>query len=124
MAADIVPALQDQGRTRQADEIFDAAYQALKKKITPTDEDGMPKNNLAWLCACAGKHLDEAAQLSAEAVAEDPDDAACLDTQAEVFLRSGQPAKAVEIEKRAIELKPDDVYMQKQIARFRKAAGQ
>jgi tetratricopeptide (TPR) repeat protein len=123
MAADIVPALQQQGRAEQADTIFEAAYKALTDKMHAEPDDPMQANNLAWLCACTGKHLDQALQLSAHAVAMSPDDAACLDTQAEAFMRSGQPQKAVEIEAHALEVKPDDVYMQKQITRFKTAAG-
>jgi hypothetical protein len=123
LAADIVPALQAQGRNDQANAIFDAAYLGLKEKMNAAPADPMQKNNLAWLCACSGKKLDEAVKLATEAVAADPDNAACLDTQAEAYLRIGQPSKAVEIETHAIEIKPDDVYMQKQIERFKKAAG-
>jgi tetratricopeptide (TPR) repeat protein len=121
MAADIVPALQADGRIELSDKIFDAAYESLQQKMLAEPQDPMPKNNLAWLCACSGKKLDEARQLSAQAVNQDPDNAACLDTQAECFMRSGQPARAVEIETHAVAIKPDDVYMQKQIARFRSA---
>ena len=122
MASDIVPALQDLGRADQADRIFNDAFRDLRDRVTASPEDGMPKNNLAWLCACSGKKLDEAEKLSAEAVAAAPDDAACLDTQAEVYLRLGNPAKAEEIETHALQIKPDDVYMQKQLEKFHTAA--
>ena len=121
MAADIVPALQAQGRNDQADKIFDAAYRDLREKVLAAPEEPMPKNNLAWLCACSGKKLEEAVALANEAVSADPENAACLDTQAESYMRMGQPAKALEIETRALAAKPDDVYMEKQIVRFQNA---
>jgi tetratricopeptide (TPR) repeat protein len=122
MAADIVPALQDLGRGEQADRIFDAAYQALLDKVTAAPADPMPKNNLAWLCACSGKKLDEAVKYADQAVALDPEDAACLDTQAEAYFRTGRAREALEIETRALEFKPDDLYMARQVERFRAAA--
>jgi tetratricopeptide (TPR) repeat protein len=122
MAADIVPALQTVGRTALADSIFSNAYTALKAEMTAEPQDPMPKNNLAWLCACAGKKLVDAAQWAAQAVALAPDDGACLDTQAEVYMRQGQPAKAAEIEAKALQSKPEDVYMAKQLKRFQAAA--
>jgi tetratricopeptide (TPR) repeat protein len=121
-AADIVPALQDVGRNAEADEIFDAAYAAIRGKVNTAPTDPMPKNNLAWLCACSGKKLDEAVKYSNEAVALDPEDAACLDTQAEAFMRTGNAQRAVEIETHALQIKPEDVYMKKQLERFRAAA--
>ncbi len=124
MAADVVPALQRLGRNELADKIFDTAFVALQEKVTADPTDPMPKNNLAWLCVCAGKKLDEAARLAEQAVALSPGEGAYLDTQAEVFMRLGQPARAVENEIKALEDRPDDVYMAKQLARFRAAAAQ
>jgi tetratricopeptide (TPR) repeat protein len=121
MAADIVPALQDLGRRDEADKIFNAAYDALTDKITKAPDDPMPRNNLAWLCAQSNRKLDQAVRLAGEAVALVPDDAACLDTQAEAYFREGQAAKAIEIETHALQVKPDDVYMQKQLKRFSQA---
>lgn len=123
MAADIVPALEELGRREQADRIFDTAYRALLDKVTATPADPMPKNNLAWLCACSGRKLDEAVKYSDQAVALDPEDSACLDTQAEAYFRTGRAREALEIESRALQFKPDDLYMARQVERFRAAAG-
>jgi len=122
MAADMVPALQELGQTQLADSIFDAAYASLDARVTAAPEDPMPKNNLAWLCACSGKRLDEAAKLADQAVTLAPDDGACLDTQAEIYSRLGQSAKAAEIEAKALLDKPDDVYMARQLEKFRATA--
>ncbi len=122
MAADIVPALQELGRTGQANQIFDAAYQSLLDKISSTPADPMPKNNLAWLCACSGKKLDDAVKYSDQAVAQDPEDSACLDTQAEAYFRTGHATQAVQMESKALQFKPNDLYMQRQLQRFTSAA--
>jgi tetratricopeptide (TPR) repeat protein len=122
MAADIVPALQDAKRNDEADRIFDSAYAALLEKVTATPADPMPKNNLAWLCACSGKKLDEAVKYADMAVAQDQEDSACLDTQAEAYFRVGRVKEALEIEKRALAFKPEDAYMARQVERFAAAA--
>ncbi len=122
MAADIVPALQDLKRDREADQIFADAYNALATEVAAAPGKAMPKNNLAWLCACSGRHLDEAVRLADEAVAQLPEDAACLDTQAEAYFRNGKLARAVEIESHAVRIKPTDLYMQKQLQKYQFAA--
>ncbi len=122
MAADLVPVLVDAGRADEADRCFTAAYDRLRAKVAAGPAEPMPKNNLAWLCARSDRHLDEADALSAEAVAAEPADAACLDTRAEVLCRLGRPAEAVALERRALSIKPDDGYMVRQLARFRAAA--
>jgi tetratricopeptide (TPR) repeat protein len=121
MAADIVPALQDLGRKPDADRIFADAYNALAAQIAAAPTEPMPKNNLAWLCACSGRHLDEAIRSATEAVAQIPDDPACMDTLAEAYFRAGNLAKALEIETRAVSLKPDDLYMERQMRKYQAA---
>ncbi len=120
-AADLVPVLADAGHPGEADRCFAAAYNALSKEVAEQPAEAMPKNNLAWLCARSDRHPDEADRLSAAAVALDPSDAACLDTRAEVLFRAGRVADAVASETRALSVKPDDVYMQRQLDRFRAA---
>ena len=122
MAADLVPVLADAGQAARADACFDAAYAVLKKQVADGPADPMPKNNLAWLCARSGRHLDEADAASAEAVRLQPVDAACLDTRAEVLSRLHRPAEAAALEAQALSLKPENAYMRRQAARFRAAA--
>jgi tetratricopeptide (TPR) repeat protein len=122
MAADIVPVLTDAGRQTEADQCFAAAYKALSTDATRRPADPMPKNNLAWLCARSDRHMNEADQLSADAVRLAPADAACLDTRAEVILRLGRPREAVDLETKALAEKPADIYMRRQLTRFRAAA--
>ena len=122
MAADIVPVLVDAGLTHRADACFDAAYDLLKAQAAAEPAAAMPKNNLAWLCGRSDRHMDEADALSAQAVELAANDAACLDTRADVVCRLGRPAEAVSLEERALSVRPQDVYMQRQLTRFRGAA--
>jgi tetratricopeptide (TPR) repeat protein len=119
LATDVVPALQDTGRTEDAQKCFDAAYKDLHDVLTASPEDAEAKNNLAWLCARCGQHLDEAVRLADAAVASAPDNAAYLDTDAEAHFRNGDSAGAVRLESRALEFRPEDTFMKEQLARFR-----
>jgi tetratricopeptide (TPR) repeat protein len=123
MAADIVPAVAASGRTDLANSMFDSAYTALNDQVIKAPDDAMAKNNLAWLCACCDKRLDDAKRLADAAVAASPDEGACLDTQAEVYFRMGKASEAVTIETKALQARPDDVYMARQLKRFQAAAG-
>ena len=122
MAADLVPVLLDAGRRTQADAVFDAAAKLLDEQVRKSPADPMPKNNLAWLLARSDRRLADADQLSAKAVELDPADAACLDTRAEVLARLNRPADAAAMEERALAVKPHDLYMRRQLERFRAAA--
>ena len=122
IAADAVPVLVAAGQQADADHAFQTAYDKLTADVAAGRVEA--KNDLAWLCARCDRHMPEADRLSAEAVAAFPADAACLDTRAEVLLRLGRPKEAVGLELRAVGLKPSDVYMQRQLDRFRRAAAQ
>jgi predicted Zn-dependent protease len=76
-------------------------------------------NNLAWLCARCDQKLDEALDLSKQAVAAQPDNAAYIDTLAEVHFRRGDAAEAARLESQALRFKPDDEFMQRQYLRFK-----
>ena len=49
----------------------------------------------------------------------EPKNAEILDTLAEVHYRSGNPAKAIEVESQAAALSPNDQYLKDQINRFK-----
>jgi len=51
-----------------------------------------------------------------------PNDAAILDTLAEVNFRMGNAKDAVRFETQASSLEPDDPFMKKQLARFKATA--
>jgi len=118
LATDIVPALNETGRTADAKKCFDAAYKNLKDIVTADPTDAEAKNNLAWLCACCNQRLDEALKLSSEAVTAAPANSAYLDTAAEAHFRAGDPTRAVELETKALRLKPNDSFMMEQLKRF------
>jgi uncharacterized Ntn-hydrolase superfamily protein len=92
--------------------------EALKRALARGDNDASNLNGLAWVCATNDIFLPEALAAAERAVALEPGESGILDTLAEVHFRSGNAAKAVEIEAKAIAISPDDAYLKEQLARF------
>jgi tetratricopeptide (TPR) repeat protein len=120
IALDVVPLLRERGRDREADAFFTRAYQQLRARVDANPNDPEEANNLAWLCARSKLKLDEAVELAGRAVKLAPDNPAFLDTAAEAHFATGDAAKAVELETRALELRPNDKFMLEQLERFKK----
>jgi uncharacterized Ntn-hydrolase superfamily protein len=93
----------------------------LTRTLARPDADAGTLNALAWYAATNDLHLDEALVAAQRAVAHEPKDSNILDTLAEVLFRRGEVDKAIEVMTRALELSPDDAYLQGQLARFRAA---
>lgn len=91
----------------------------LLRTVEKPDADAGTLNALAWFAATHDLHLEAALVAAQRAVALEPQDGNILDTLAEVLYRRGEVAKAIEVETRALELRPDDAYLKEQIARFR-----
>lgn len=75
-------------------------------------------NQAAWALAGMGLELDRAAELARDAHELLPEDANIIDTVAEVHFVSGDAAAAVEWERRALELDPDNAFFQEQLDKF------
>ncbi len=116
---DIVPILKDQHRAAETDALFEAAYAREKKNLDADPADPHEMNNLAWLCARCGEHLPEALSLAKGAVAAMPNESSFLDTLAEATFRNGDAPEAARLETRALEIEPGDVFMTKQLKRFK-----
>jgi tetratricopeptide (TPR) repeat protein len=94
----------------------------MKKKLDADPRDPDKLNSIAWLCAECGRKLPEAKQWAEQAAAVLPNNAAILDTLADTNFRLGRYDDAVRIETQASHLDPNDVFMRKQVERFRAAA--
>jgi tetratricopeptide (TPR) repeat protein len=119
LASDVVPYLQQAGRTAEAENYFNSVYKDLSDELSahPTDAEAM--NNLAWLCARCNRRLTEAMKFADRAAAAEPDNSAYLDTDAECHFRAGDKADAIKLETRALQLTPNDTFMMGQLRRFR-----
>ena len=96
--------------------------ESLVHTLTRKDADASTLNGLAWVCAINGLNLEQARQAAERAVQLEPKNAQILDTLAEVHYRSGNAAKAIEVETEALTYSPNDAYLKEQIARFQRGS--
>ena len=106
-----------QARLEHEKEALDAYRTAIG-----LDRSAPTLNNCAYLLVTATdpalRNLDEALRLATEATVMDPENAAFLDTLAEVNFARGNLARAQELIGRALALKPDDPWLLTQVQRF------
>jgi tetratricopeptide (TPR) repeat protein len=122
IAIEVVPLLRHRGRTVDANLMFQWAYDDLKKDLDADPADPEKLNGLAWLCAKCDRDLPDAKVWADKAAQIAPENAAILDTQAEVNFHLGRADEAVRLETAASALQPDDPFMKTQLARFKAAA--
>lgn len=121
IAIDVVPLLRKRGRSKDADALFQWAFDSMRAKLDADPHNPESLNGIAWLCVECDQRLDDAVRWATEAVAAAPDNAAILDTLAEVHFHLGQPAEALRLETRATQLDPSDDFMKGQVRKFRAA---
>ena len=122
IAIDVVPILRQRGRSVDADLLFKWSYDPARKDLDAHPDDPQRLNELAWLCAKCDRNLPDARVWAEKAAKMAPDDAAILDTLAEVNFHLGRADEAARIETQALNLQPDDPYMKKQLQRYAAAA--
>jgi tetratricopeptide (TPR) repeat protein len=118
IALDVIPTLNELGRTEDANRFFIKPYAALRVALDENPKDAERMNALAWLCAKSGQRLEEALGIVEEALRIQPDNYAYLDTAAELNFALGRGAEAVRLERRALALNPGDEFMEGQLRRF------
>src|SRR5581483_6731640 len=107
-------------RDSQAQAYFDKAYRLQVEKLSMRLKAAETLNNIAWLCARTGEHKDEAIAFANRAMALEPENYAYIDTAASAYFAGGDPKRAVALEKRALNMRPRDAFMQKQLDTFNK----
>jgi tetratricopeptide (TPR) repeat protein len=117
-ASEVIVVLQNMGRKNDASRLFQETYDAYERQLATEADNPEFLNNVAWLCAYSGQRPDEAVQLAEKAIATDKDNPAFIDTAAEAHMRAGNYARAVELETRALELRPGDPFMTRQLKKF------
>lgn len=110
--------LSRRGAATEADALVEAAAKHYRDRIAEQPDEANLYNNLAWLLANTGRQFDEARQFSQKSLELAPDSAAYLDTLAEIHLRLGQPARAVEFQKQAVELEPESLDLAARLKKF------
>lgn len=79
----------------------------LKHAKDPVHAEGL--NAVAWDLLQAGKRLKLALELAVKAVEIAPRDAAILDTLAVAYAKNGEPRKALETQRLAVKLAPEEL---------------
>ncbi len=122
IANDLVPLLHSMGRVAESKALFDKTYTALRAKMDEQPDEPMPRNNLAWLCIRCGQHKTEALELARTASTLIPDNAAFKDTLAEALFETGKASEAAAIERMVVKVRPNDLFLKRQLERFEGAA--
>lgn len=81
-------------------------------------DEAWMKNSVAWSMAMADLDLERALELALSASASEPEDANIMDTVAEILYRLDRFEEAVEWGSRALELDPENPYLEEQLERF------
>lgn len=122
IAIDVVPLLRKMGRTNDADLLFGWSYDSARRDLDASPNDPEKLNEVAWLCAKCDRRLPEARAWAEKAVSLAPNDAAIIDTLAEVYSHLGRADLAAVTEAKALTFQPGDPYMTRQLATYREAA--
>lgn len=115
---DLVPDLDKLGKHAEADALFAKQF-AVKQSICDRYPDSAwHHNECAWLAAKCDRELDKALVHAKRAVELDPTNAADIDTLAEVYFHQKHFKEAVELEKKCVEISPNEPIHRKQLERF------
>ncbi|MEY4243636.1 MAG: hypothetical protein RLZZ245_1221 [Verrucomicrobiota bacterium] len=121
MADYFFPAVRRSGLLDAHDRWFKESWDGLLAVIARYPGSDNTYNTAGWLASRARRNLAEAEKLQESALAMHPNQAAYLDTMAEIQFAMGKRAKAVEWSRRAINYRPDDAMLRVQYHRFAKA---
>ncbi len=86
--------------------------------LASDDVDAQSLNGLAWELAIRQLHPEKAVEIAVMAVEMEPEDANIMDTLAESYYALGEFEMAVEWERKALELDPDNVFFNEQYTKF------
>ncbi len=118
IAIDIYQALIELKHPDDAKTFFEAAYKASRQAL---DENGtvLARNNHIWFCIRCNQHLEELVKMCDILMEDAPNNPAFLDTAASVYFAIGNTARAIELETYALNVVPDNIFMQKQLKLFK-----
>ncbi len=118
LAIQVVPELEKLGKKKEAEEQFMRVVQVYEKLCKEYPRCPWTHNSIAWTSACCRRNLDSALEHAQKAVELAPKNAGHLDTLSEVYFQRGDKARAIELEKKVIELEPNRPYFRKQLRRL------
>ncbi len=86
--------------------------------LASDDVDAQSLNGLAWELAIRQLHPEKAVEIAIMAIEMEPEDSNIMDTLAESYFALGDYEMAVEWERKALELDPDNVFYNEQLIKF------
>jgi tetratricopeptide (TPR) repeat protein len=113
------PALRRNGLLREHDQWFQQTWQLMQQSLRLYPDADNTLNTAAWFAARSMRRLDDAARLIRKAISHQPEQAAYLDTMAEIQFARGDRVAALEWSAKALMQAPDDPLLRRQHARFR-----
>ncbi|MEI6674932.1 MAG: hypothetical protein WCO57_07120 [Verrucomicrobiota bacterium] len=118
LADHFFPSLRKAGLLKQHDAWFEITWQHIQAVIARYPESHNTRNTAAWLAARAMRHLDEAEVHLNTALTTHPNQAAYLDTMAELQFARGKRKQAIAWSEKAINFLPKDDDIRRQNQRF------
>lgn len=100
------------------------ALSIIERVLEEVVEDADTHNNIAWALATRKLHPEKAIEIALKAHQLSPDDPNIMDTVAESYYADGEYEKAIEWEKRALELDPENDFFKEQLEKFKDAIDQ
>ena len=94
------------------------AYGIIERAIGDESDDAEIHNAMAWELATRKLYPDEALEMALRAIELAPDDSNIMDTVAEAYYAAGEYEKAVEWEKKALEIEPNNAFFNEQLVKF------
>ncbi len=117
-AIDMVRALTEQGRKKDADEVYQAGTQVWLNQLQEYPKSATAYNNMAWLSAGCHRDLQNALKNVTKALELSPNMPAYMDTMAEVQFHLGNRKEAVAYAKKALAAKPKYQFFKDRVKRF------
>jgi tetratricopeptide (TPR) repeat protein len=113
------PSLRKAGLIEEQNAWFEKSWQILKPVIESYPEGENARNTAAWLAARSLMRLDEAEIQVNRALKSSPDQAAYLDTKAEIAFARHDRKRALELSRQSLESSPLDEALRHQFERYR-----
>ena len=112
------PQLRKNGLKREHDRWFRETWQQLEHALAEYPDSTNTLNTAAWFAARSLRKLDQAEKLVRRALSQQPEQAAYLDTLAEIHFARGDRRAANEWSAKAVNQAPDDIQLRRQQQRF------
>jgi len=120
LADQFFPALRLAGAKQEHDAWFEESWQQFLLLRDRFPKDDNIRNSAAWLASRAVKRLDDAEKEATEALRLRPNQAAYLDTLAEIHFARGNRSQAISWSEKALKADPSATSLREQYYRFQR----